>query len=163
MRSTDQLVIAIESAVANSAIHKSPETKRLAEEYAETSIKVSKRVDQCIQFARKGFRSEAVRLSNLPPSVFEEISRLDFPMRKQWMKICESFGIVVPRLPLEKLDELYAEIESYEKVEEHINFYRKLNVFRRSMESRVQLLRRLRGLESDRTEWIENLKRLNVK
>ena len=163
MRSTDQLVIAIESAIGNQAKHDSADTKQLAVDYADASFKVAHRIDQSVRFARKGFRSEAVRLSNLAPSVFEEIARLDFPKRKQWMKICESLGVVVPRLPLEKLDELYAEIETYEKVEEHVNFFRKLNVFRRSNDSRIQILQKLRALESDRTAWIESLRRLNVK
>ena len=134
--------------------------EELAVEYNRATQDVTARVIECIECIRKGNPSEAVRLSQLAPPLFKDIASLDIPKRKDWVRIAKSVGVQTPDLPLQLIDELQDALDNYTKIGEYTSYFRRLNLFGRSKESRVAILKKLIQQDPKNTIWAENLERL---
>ncbi|HLW66924.1 MAG TPA: hypothetical protein VKS79_16535 [Gemmataceae bacterium] len=128
----------LESALRSADLTLSDSLQRAATAYLEACDAVNKRLAQCEDQLRKGFRSEALRLAKMEPDLLELYSELNFPERDAWDERAMLLNLEVPpRLNhrvAELLDRAFLEEQSLGDL---------LQTFRHQALARAPLQRRL--------------------
>lgn len=137
------------------------EIHELSVQYQDACQEVKRRTLSSVNYLRNGFRGEAVRLAEMKPDIFSLVALLDFPDRARWVSYAKSVGVETSELPFDMVDELQESLEAQEKNKKNIRMFRRANVFRRSENRRIELLKHLKKKEPSYLVWNENLRMLD--
>lgn len=134
-----------------------------ANAYHDHCLTANQRLRRCEEFLRKGLRTEALQLAETEPPLLDTIAALDFPERDQWDSLAANYGITAaPRLNVataEALNRAYAEQEPLQKL---LREHRRLNISRAPLAERINMLRRLLGVDSSNPVWAEDIRAFEV-
>jgi len=132
--------------------------RSLAEDYAKACKEMIGRLKACISYLRSGNTTEAVRLAEVEPNLFEVYNLLDFPERNEWIGMLESFGgRRPPPLPKElamQLNDVYCQSAMLEPL---LKRYRILAVERAPLAERLQVLRSIVAADPINPSWHKDL------
>lgn len=156
---TAALVIELRRAVAQPHTKSESELRDLADEYADKCGTLNRHLTQAVDFLRKGYRSEAVRLTQLNDLV-SEASALSFPEREDWVEIATMSGVSTVAVSIGLARELDEASEAYSRVKDLVDKLRVLNVRRARIEDRVAVLQELRRAEPDNRMWRDGIDQL---
>jgi len=154
------LVFNLNLAVSQTTGKTERELRDLAESYAQACSQVNERLARCVLYLRQGYRSEAIRLSEIEPNLLDQVHELEFPARSNWVEVARSIGISTPALSMDLAVELMDAYEAHEQTSTLAATLRLLNALRRPASERIVVLQRLLELEPYNVVWQDNLKEL---
>jgi hypothetical protein len=156
------LVLKMDMAAAQAGSRADGELRKLIQRYAEVCQDVNGRLLTSFTYLRRGFRGEAIRLSEIEPALLDAIGELRFfQSRDWWLSYARQAGVHV-----QELDESFAH-ELQEAYDEHattatlVERLRLLNVLRSPLAERRRVLESLAALEPNSPVWREGLRQLS--
>jgi hypothetical protein len=130
----------------------------LADEYHVACSEAEARLRRCEEFARSGYRGEALYLAEVDPPLLEILSVLSFPERKAWAELTGMYDLPeAPPLSLARAKELNKVYAEYAKVEPMVTRLRHLGRTRAPLTERAAVLRELRAADRNCPVWVDQL------
>lgn len=158
MRNYQILIDEIRSTFASDELVSPDLYRSLAEDYAKACRDMIGRLKTCISYLRSGNMSEAVRLADVEPNLFDIYNLLDFPEREEWTGVLESFGYKLPPpFPKElaqQLNDAYCRSASLEPLQKR---YRVMAVERAPLAERLKVLRSIAAADPINPSWHKDL------
>lgn len=156
---TSALVIELQRAVDQPHAKSEGALRQLAEEYAEKCEAINRQLSQAVDFLRKGYRGEAVRLARAG-NLVAEAGALSFPGREMWAEIATMCGVTTSAVSIGLAREIDTVLEAYARVQPLADKLRFLNIRRAPIEERAAVLQELRRAEPENRMWQEGLDQL---
>lgn len=137
-----------------------PEAQEMSMQYSDLCHSLNDRLAKCVDFLRKGRRTEAVQAALTQPSVFELVETLDFDEAKNWLNLCLDLEMVPPpEIDFDAIDRLREECTTEQLMEPLLRQFRRL-VHSGNRDERIHVLRRIRSHDEENPVWRENLEPL---
>ena len=158
MRNYQILIDEVRSTFASDELVSPDLYRSLAEDYAKACRDMIGRLKACISYLRSGNTTEAVRLAEVEPNLFDLYNLLDFPEREEWTYVLESFGYrLPPPFPKElanQLNDAYCRSASLEPLQKR---YRVLALERAPLSERLNVLRSIAAIDPINPSWRKDL------
>jgi hypothetical protein len=135
----------------------------VAEAYAMLCKEANDRLRRCAEYLRRGFRSEAVQLSQCQPKLLPLVTALTLPDPAAWATACTANGAPPPP---ELLVDNLSQLESASSVERTLDpllaRHRLLSLAKAPLRSRIEVLVPLHEKDPGNPVWVENLRTLGA-
>ncbi len=156
-------VRAIRQILESSAAPDPARGKTLAAEYARFCSEANSRLRTCATYVDRGMSSEAVNLAQNDPDLLRLAELLDFPEAGYWQEYAERrkwpVAEAIEEEPLRKL----RAAQSSETAREPLVKQYRAAIRRRDDADCIETLRRLREIEPENDNWLEDLQRFEKK
>lgn len=137
-----------------------PEAHEMSMQYSDLCHSLNDRLAKCVDFLRKGRRTEAVQAALTQPSVFELTETLEFDEVKNWLNLCLDLEMIpAPEIDLDAIERLQEECTKEQLMEPLLREFRRM-VHSGSRDERIHILRRIRSHDEGNPVWRENLEPL---
>jgi hypothetical protein len=113
----------------------------LAEEYARKTRQVNERLQQVMNFVRKGLIPDAVYYAETEPNVLDQAAELDGSRLGQWRSLCKQENFEYERLYTNDIEQINEAYVIYEEVKETHRVYRQHILSRACAATRITILR----------------------
>ena len=121
------------------------------------------RLRRCIDYLRRGLRSEAIHLAESEPPLLELVAALDLPEIEQWEQLCAAYELARPSRMMidlaQELNEAYAQHQPFEHL---LKRHRRLALARAPIGERLQLVRELSAADPENACWSQDQEALEV-
>ena len=158
MRNYQILIDEIRSTFASDELVSPDLYRSLAEDYAKACKEMISRLKTCVSYLRSGNTTEAVRLAEVEPNLFDMYNLLDFPEREEWAYVLESFGYrLPPPFPKElaqQLNDAYCQSASLEPLQKR---YRVMAIEHAPLAERLNVLRSIAAADPINPLWRKDL------
>ena len=138
---------------------KSPELVELASEYAALCKDANGRLRRCIDYLRRGLRSEAIHTAEEHPALLEMVATLDMPEMADWENLCAMYDMSrPPPLLMEAAQELNESYSAAEPLKVLLDQHRRLALARAPLADRIAVARQLATADPASAFWEEDVK-----
>ncbi len=138
-----------------------PGLNDLASAYASLCREANGRLRRCVDYLRRGHRSEAIHLAECQPPLLDMVGALDFPELAEWEQVCASFGLERAGRPMmeagREVNEAYAEEQP---MAELLARHRSLALSRAPLPQRLKIVRELAQRDARNPAWQEDVRAL---
>ncbi len=141
----------------------SEELTEVAAEYAMICREANDRLRRCMDYLRRGMRSEAVHLAGCLPSLLELVPALHLAEFEQWSAACLAAAVPPPpRLQVERVKELESAQERERELQPWLTRHRILALACADARERLGLARALAEKDPGNPCWMENVRELEA-
>jgi len=137
--------------------------RTLAAEYARFCSEANARLRTCATYVDRGMSSEAVNLAQNDPDLLRLVELLDFPEASYWQEYAGRRGWTVAELIEEVLLSKLRGAHGSEETREPLVKQYRAAIRRRDDADCIDALRRLREIEPENNNWLEDLQRFEKK
>ena len=131
----------------------------LAAAYATACKEANDRLRRCVDFIRRGMRTEAIHLADLQPVLLDAVAALDLPEWAKWTQVCASYSMKSPpRLLLEAAQELNEAYAAEQPLAPLLERHRVLALGRAPIRERLAVIQQLAAMDPATVLWEEDLK-----
>jgi hypothetical protein len=131
----------------------------LAAAYATACKEANDRLRRCIDFIRRGMRTEAVHLADLQPVLLVAVAALDLPEWAKWTQVCTAYSMKSPpRLLIEAAQELNEAYAAEQPLVPLLERHRVLALGRAPIRERLAVIQQLAAMDPATVLWEEDLK-----
>jgi hypothetical protein len=129
----------------------------LAANFAELCQEANARLRRCLDYLRRGLKSEAIHLAESHPNLLDMVAALDIPEIDEWEQLCAAYELARPaRMMIEAAQELN-EAYSQEKPLQHLlSKHRVLALRRAPLAERLEVIRCLTTEDPSNSCWAED-------
>ena len=129
----------------------------MAANFAELCQEANTRLRRCLDYLRRGLRSEAIHLAETHPNLLDMVAALDIPEIDEWEQLCAAYELARPaRMMIEAAQELN-EAYSQEKPLQHLlSQHRVLALRRAPLAERLEVIRALAVEDPTNSCWAED-------
>lgn len=129
----------------------------LAAAYATACDEANARLRRCIDYLRRGFRSEAINLAEMHPKLLEMVAALDIPEIDQWEHLCAMYECArPPRIAIESAAELNEAYAQEQELADLLAEHRFQAVARGTLDLRLAAVRQLAARDRACAFWGED-------
>jgi hypothetical protein len=129
----------------------------LATAYAGECREANLRLRRCVDFLRRGLRSEAIHLADSQPNLLDMVGALDIPEIAEWEQLCATYDLARPMRMMvdaaQELNEAYAEEEPLQSL---LQDHRLLALGRMPLKNRLEIIRELAAADPANPCWPED-------
>ena len=131
-----------------------PEGALIANAFAQACREANERLRRCIDYLRRGHRSEAIHLADCQPNLLEMTAALDVPEIAAWETLCAGYGWArADRISVDGAQELNEAYAIEQPLKELLARHRWLALARASLDLRLLALRQLAKLDPGNPAW----------
>ncbi len=152
----DEIAAAYEELLGGESIAAQAHLRAVVAEWSSEVLPVvNARISLCDDLRKRGLRDEALGYAAESPDLFQaanllNLERFGREKYEAWKKASHIAGLAMPALPLlGKLDELEAAREQINELRPLLDRWRRMNIQRAPLASRIQMLRELHEKEKD--------------
>jgi len=151
----DVLLAALRSEVLNST----PAVMEAAARYADLCRDANARLQRCVEWLKRGARSEALRQADEPPPVLDLVSTLACAELRTWPETARFLGLAIPPpLNLDQATELNLALALEEPLRPTLDRFRRQALASTALPERLATLRELAQRDPSHWGWQEELR-----
>ena len=159
MSDVHELIESIRVTLASSLDHKQEDLSELHDRLDENIRGANKRLRECDGLLANGHRSEAIQLAEQEPNLLEFVGILDFPELDEWNDFVAEHGLkVTPEIQIDIATDLNHAYTDDTPLERYLNKLRVFSLGRASLQSRIEILRKIAKLDVESPHWQDDLK-----
>ena len=131
-----------------------PEGAVVAGAFAQVCREANERLRRCVDYLRRGHRSEAIHLADCQPKLLEMSAALDVPEIGAWENLCAGYGWMrAERILVDAAQELNEAYAVEQPLKELLARHRWLALARAPLDQRLLALRQLAKLDPNNPAW----------
>jgi hypothetical protein len=159
MSDYQQTVDRVRAFVAGADQTRTDDLADLASAYAEQCRDANARLRRCVDFLRRGLRSEAIQLAENQPNLLDLVATLDISEIDEWEQICAAYDLARPMRMMiaaaQELNEAYAQEKPLQSL---LSEHRLLALGRAPLSHRLEVIRDLAVADPANSCWAEDQK-----
>lgn len=129
----------------------------LATMYSDHCREANARLRRCLDFLRRGLRSEAIHLAESQPNLLDMLAALDIPEINEWEQLCATYDLARPmRMMVEAAQELNEAYAQQEPLQALLHNHRLLALGRVPLKDRLEIIRELAAADPANPCWAED-------
>jgi len=136
----------------------------LATEYRSHCLDALKRLDEVSDWLAQGQRAQAIHLAESPPPLLDVIATLDFNGVEKWRAFASDKGLPLslefPSAKIQAIEDAYGQNEALQPLQQA---YQRANLKGSPASERIDILRRVRALDSANPTWEKELTALEAR
>ncbi len=149
-----QTAASVRSLVLSMDQTNTPEGALIANAFAQACRETNERLRRCIDYLRRGHRSEAIHLADCQPNLLEMTAALDVPEIAAWETLCAGYGWArADRISVDGAQELNEAYAIEQPMKELLARHRWLALARAPLDLRLLALRQLAKLDPGNPAW----------
>jgi len=157
MADYQQIADRVRAFVAGADQTRSASLADLAASYAQLCQETNDRLRRCVDYLRRGLRSEAIHLADAPPSVLDMVATLDIPQIAEWEQVCAAYELERPsRIIVDAAQELNEAYAQFEPLRPLLTAHRRLALERAPLHQRLSSIRALADADPGTSHWAED-------
>ncbi len=131
-----------------------PEMARAADDFADACRLTNDRLRRCLDFLRRGHRSEAIHLAEAHPNLLDVSTALDIAELPEWEMLCAGYGWArPPRILVESAQELNEAYALEQELQPLLLRHRRLAMEEAPLSERLGVLRELIKADPTNPGW----------
>ncbi len=143
--------------IAGSDQTRTDDLPELATSYAEHCRDANLRLRRCLDFLRRGLRSEAIHLAESQPNILDVVASLDIAEIDEWEQLCAAYEMARPmRMMVEAAQELNEAYAQQEPLQALLQEHRLLALGRVPLKDRLEVIRELAAADPANPCWPED-------
>lgn len=140
------------------------ELEALAAEYRSHCLDALKRLDEVSDCLAQGQRAQAIHLAESPPPLLDVIGTLDFNGVEKWRAFASDKGLPLspefPSAKIQAIEDAYGRNEALQPLQQA---YQRANLKGSPPSERIDIVRRIRALDSANPAWEKELTALEAR
>jgi hypothetical protein len=129
----------------------------LATNYSNHCKDANARLRRCLDYLRRGLRSEAIHLAESEPNLMDMAAALDIPEIGEWEQLCATYDLARPmRVMVEAAEELNEAYAQEEPLQNLLGDHRLLALGRAPIKDRLQIIRELAAIDPTNPCWAQD-------
>ena len=140
-----------------------PHLSPLARDYASACVEVNQRLAKCQRLLQQGLRVEALHTAKESPDLLDTIQALDFADRMLWVETVKQYDLAIPpEFDATAIEFLQSAFVEEDPLKDLLRSHRRLALTRSPLPLRLDLLRKLAGLDPNNAIWPVDIQALEV-
>jgi len=157
MSDYQQTVDRVRAFIAGADQTRTDDIAELANAYAEQCREANARLRRCVDFIRRGLRSEAIHLAESPPNLLDLIATLDIREIEEWEQLCATYDLARPmRMMIDAAQELNEAYSQDKPLQTLLSEHRLLALGRAPLSYRLEAIRELAVADPANACWGED-------
>jgi hypothetical protein len=157
MSDYQQTVDRVRAFVAGADQTRTDDLADLATSYSDYCREANARLRRCVDFLRRGLRSEAIHLAESQPNILEMVAALDISEIQEWEQLCATYDLARPmRMMVDAAQELNEAYAQEKPLEGLLSDHRLLALAHAPLRDRLEVIRELAAIDSGNPCWGED-------